>query len=74
MVNLLPITPDETIQTVMPMPEDKEQWEVMNVVFATANGNIRRNMLTDFTNIKRNGKIAMKLGRRRSAHFRSTLL
>jgi DNA gyrase subunit A len=61
MVNLLPITPDETIQTVMPMPEDKEQWEVMNVVFATANGNIRRNMLTDFTNIKRNGKIAMKL-------------
>ncbi|MGB1919856.1 MAG: DNA gyrase C-terminal beta-propeller domain-containing protein, partial [Candidatus Puniceispirillales bacterium] len=61
MVNLLPITPDETIQTVMPMPEDKEQWDIMNVVFATANGNIRRNMLSDFTNIKRNGKIAMKL-------------
>ena len=61
MVNLLPITPDETIQTVMPMPEDKEQWDVMNVVFSTAKGNIRRNMLSDFTNIKRNGKIAMKL-------------
>lgn len=61
MVNLLPITPDETIHTVMPMPENKDQWDVMNVVFATANGNIRRNMLSDFTNIKRNGKIAMKL-------------
>jgi len=57
----LPITPDETIQTVMPMPEDKEQWDIMNVVFSTAKGNIRRNMLSDFTNIKRNGKIAMKL-------------
>ncbi len=61
MVNLLPIAPDETIQTVMPMPADQESWAHLNIVFATASGNIRRNKLSDFTNIKRNGKIAMKL-------------
>ncbi len=61
MVNLLPIAPDETIQTIMPMPDNPDAWDEMNVMFATAKGNIRRNMLSDFTNIKRNGKIAMKL-------------
>lgn len=61
MVNLLPIAPDETIQTVMPMPADQDSWVHLNIVFATASGNIRRNKLSDFTNIKRNGKIAMKL-------------
>ena len=61
MVNLLPIAPDETIQTVMAMPGDEENWPNLNIVFATASGNIRRNKLSDFTNIKRNGKIAMKL-------------
>jgi len=61
MVNLLPIEPEETIQTIMPMPENEDEWASLNVMFATANGNIRRNMLSDFTNIKRNGKIAMKL-------------
>ncbi|MDA7599616.1 DNA gyrase subunit A [Alphaproteobacteria bacterium] len=61
MVNLLPIEPDETINTVMPMPEDESSWSELNVMFATASGNVRRNNLSDFTNIKRNGKIAMKL-------------
>ena len=61
MVNLLPITPEETIQTIMPMPDNPDTWDEKNVMFATAKGNIRRNMLSDFTNIKRNGKIAMKL-------------
>ncbi len=61
MVNILPIEPEETINTVMPMPEDESSWGALNVVFATASGNIRRNNLSDFTNIKRNGKIAMKL-------------
>ena len=61
MVNLLPIAPDETIQTVMAMPADEDSWSNLNIVFATASGNIRRNKLSDFTNIKRNGKIAMKL-------------
>jgi len=62
MVNLLPIDPDETIQTVMPMPSDVASWDKLNILFATAKGTIRRNLLSDFTNIMRNGKIAMKLG------------
>ncbi len=61
MVNMLPIAPEETIQTVMPMPQDQASWETLNILFATAKGNIRRNLLSDFTNIMRNGKIAMKL-------------
>ena len=61
MVNILPIEPEETINTVMPMPEDESSWANLNVMFATASGNVRRNNLSDFTNIKRNGKIAMKL-------------
>ena len=61
MVNLLPITPEETIQTVMPMPENEDEWDDMNIIFTTAKGNARRNMLSDFTKIMRNGKIAMKL-------------
>ena len=61
MVNILPIEPEETINTVMPMPEDESTWADLNVMFATASGNVRRNNLSDFTNIKRNGKIAMKL-------------
>ena len=61
MVNILPIEPEETINTVMPMPEDESSWADLNVMFATASGNVRRNNLNDFTNIKRNGKIAMKL-------------
>ena len=61
MVNMLPIAPDETIQTVMPMPQDADSWDSLNIMFATANGSVRRNLLSDFTNIMRNGKIAMKL-------------
>jgi len=61
MVNLLPIETGETINTVMPMPDDADSWDDLHVMFATAAGNIRRNRLSDFTNIKRNGKIAMKL-------------
>ena len=61
MVNLLPIETGETINTVMPMPDDPDSWDNLHIMFATAAGNIRRNRLSDFTNIKRNGKIAMKL-------------
>ncbi len=63
MINLLPIAPEETIQTVMPMPLDAASWENLNIMFATAHGSIRRNLLSDFTNIMRNGKIAMKLNK-----------
>ena len=62
MVNLLPLDAGETITTVMPLPEDEESWGALNVMFATAGGNVRRNRLSDFINIKANGKIAMKLG------------
>jgi len=61
MINLLPIEQDEKIHTVMPMPENEETWENLQIIFATKNGNIRRNQLSDFTNIRQNGKIAMKL-------------
>ncbi|MET4698022.1 DNA gyrase subunit A [Constrictibacter sp. MBR-5] len=61
MVNLLPLSPGETITTIMPMPEDEERWGDWHVMFATANGNVRRNKLSDFVSINVNGKIAMKL-------------
>ncbi|TAL00948.1 MAG: DNA gyrase subunit A [Rhodospirillaceae bacterium] len=61
MVNLLPLKEGETISTVMPLPEDESTWGQLNVMFATASGNARRNDLSDFTNVMRNGKIAMKL-------------
>jgi len=61
MVNLLPLDEGEKISTVMPLPEDEDSWSTLNVMFATAGGNVRRNLLSDFVNIKSNGKIAMKL-------------
>ena len=61
MVNVLPLEKDEWITTVMPLPEDDERRSEPDAVFATASGNIRRNKLSDFTNVKTNGKIAMKL-------------
>ncbi|GEO82666.1 DNA gyrase subunit A [Pararhodospirillum oryzae] len=61
MVNLLPLSEDERITTVMPLPEDEDTWGDLDVMFATETGNVRRNRLSDFTNIMANGKIAMKL-------------
>ena len=61
MVNLLPIDTTEKIQTVMPMPSGKDSWNDLQILFATKNGNVRRNQLNDFVNIRQNGKIAMKL-------------
>ena len=61
MVNLLTnLMPGETISTVMPLPEDEESWADLTVIFATANGQVRRNALSDFGNVMSNGKIAMK--------------
>jgi len=61
MINLLPnLSAGETISTVMPLPEDEEGWGDLAVVFATANGYVRRNALSDFADIRANGKIAMK--------------
>jgi DNA gyrase subunit A len=61
MVNLLPLSEGERITTILPLPEDESQWEKMHVIFATKSGSVRRNELSDFVNIHRNGKIAMKL-------------
>ncbi|GHD48107.1 DNA gyrase subunit A [Thalassobaculum fulvum] len=61
MVNLLPLEEGEWIQTVMPMPADEAGWGELHVMFATAAGTVRRNALSDFTNINRAGKRAMKL-------------
>ncbi len=61
MVNILPLAEKERITTILPLPEDEAQWEKLNVVFATKSGDVRRNELSDFANINRAGKIAMKL-------------
>ena len=60
-VNLLPVEPGTSVSTIMPLPIEEETWGELNAVFATASGTVRRNKLSDFTNIKSNGKIAMKL-------------
>ncbi len=58
--NMLPLEDGERITTIMPLPEDEESWAELDVVFATTRGTVRRNKLSDFVKINRNGKIAMK--------------
>lgn len=60
MINLLPLANGETISTVLPLPEDEDEWANLHVMFATAKGNVRRNSMDLFTNVPSNGKIAMK--------------
>jgi len=61
LVNMLPIQQDERITTIMPLPEDESTWDRYDVMFATSKGNVRRNKLSDFVQVNRAGKIAMKL-------------
>ena len=61
MINVLPLQAGETITAVMPLPEDEESWADLDAIFATMSGGVRRNKLSDFTNVRANGKIAMKL-------------
>ncbi len=61
LINLLPLQQDESITTIMPLPEDETTWEQLHVMFATSSGGVRRNDLSDFVEIRQNGKIAMKL-------------
>ena len=61
LVNMLPLQQGERITTIMPLPEDEESWDKLDVMFATATGHVRRNKLSDFVQVNRNGKIAMKL-------------
>jgi DNA gyrase subunit A len=60
-VNLFPIEPGETMTSILTLPEDEATWEGLDVMFATRSGGVRRNKLSDFVQINRNGKIAMKL-------------
>ena len=60
-INLFPIEPGETITSILPLPEDEATWDRFDVMFATQSGGVRRNKLSDFVQINRNGKIAMKL-------------
>jgi DNA gyrase subunit A len=62
MVNLLPLAEGETISTVLPLPEDENEWGGLHIMFATAHGTVRRNSMSAFTNIPSNGKIAMRFG------------
>tara|TARA_B100000780_G_scaffold261579_1_gene214099 strand:+ start:94 stop:2646 length:2553 start_codon:yes stop_codon:yes gene_type:complete len=59
--NLLPLKSHHSISSIMPLPEDETEWKKLLVIFVTANGNVRKNTLEDFSNINSSGKIAMKL-------------
>ena len=59
-VNILPIPTGVSIAAIMPVDRDEKDWDDLQVIFATSAGTVRRNKLSDFTNVKSNGKIAMK--------------
>ena len=60
-INILPIPQGVSIAAIMPVDRDEDEWADLNIVFATSAGDVRRNALSDFTNVMRNGKIAMEL-------------
>ncbi|MFG1376084.1 DNA gyrase subunit A [Xanthobacter autotrophicus] len=61
LINILPLEQDERITSVVLLPEDSDENERLQILFATTGGTVRRNALTDFAQVNRNGKIAMKL-------------
>lgn len=61
LMNIFPLEQNEKINFIMPLPEDEDTWNELNIMFATASGSIRRNLLSDFQSVRANGKIAMKL-------------
>lgn len=60
LVNLLPLEQGETVNSIMALPENEESWADLDIMFAARSGGVRRNSLSDFTRVNRNGKIAMK--------------
>ncbi|EPX76025.1 DNA gyrase subunit A [Salipiger mucosus] len=60
-VNILPIPQGVSVAAIMPVDREESDWDELQIVFATSAGDVRRNALSDFTNVKRNGKIAMEL-------------
>jgi len=61
LVNIFPLSKDERIESVMPLPDGEEERQQLDLMFATRTGTVRRNKLSDFVRVNRNGKIAMKL-------------
>ncbi|MBC7801611.1 MAG: DNA gyrase subunit A, partial [Gemmatimonadaceae bacterium] len=61
LVNMLPELGTDGITAVLPLPQDEGLWDALHLVFATASGNVRRNKLSDFRNVRASGLIAMKL-------------
>jgi len=61
LINILPLEQGESINTIMPLPEDEKTWADLDVMFATTRGTVRRNKLSDFVDVRRSGIIAMKL-------------
>ncbi|MBI1866694.1 MAG: DNA gyrase subunit A [Methylocystis sp.] len=61
LVNMLPLEQNERVTTIMPLPEDEESWAKLDVIFAATGGTVRRNKLSDFSDVRRSGIIAMKL-------------
>ncbi len=59
--NLLPLKSHHSISSIMPLPENENEWKKLYVVFATSKGKVRKNSLEDFISIQSTGKIAMKL-------------
>ena len=60
-VNILPIPTGVSIAAIMPVDRPEEEWADLQIIFATTAGDVRRNALSDFTNVRSNGKIAMEL-------------
>ena len=60
-VNILPIPVGVSIAAIMPVDVDEKEWDNLQIIFATSAGDVRRNALSDFTNVRSNGKIAMDL-------------
>jgi DNA gyrase subunit A len=58
--NMLPLDEGDRITAILPLPEDEDGWGELDVMFATTRGTVRRNKLSDFVQVNRNGKIAMK--------------
>ena len=70
-VNILPIPAGDSIAAILPIDRDEDDWSELQIVFATSAGTVRRNALSDFTNVKSNGKIAMKF---EDEHAQTTLI
>ena len=68
LINILPLDQGETINTIMPLPEDEASWDKLDVMFATTRGTVRRNKLSDFADVRPSGIIAMKLAQIGRAH------